>query len=233
MSNIGQTERATQNRVVKLFRDELGYEYLGNWQDRPHNSNIEPKLLTDYLITSGYTPAQITQALYKLRTEADNPNRKLYDNNKAVYSLLRYGIQVKTSVGENSETVKLIDWKNPDRNHFSIAQEVTIQGNREKRPDIILYINGIAIGVLELKNSRVSIGDGIRQSITNQQPEFIEAFFSTIQLVFAGNDSEGLSYGSIGTPEKYFLKWKEDEQDNSRYKLGASQLLSSDRKLIC
>jgi type I restriction enzyme, R subunit len=88
MSDIGQSERATQNRVITLFRDELGYEYLGNWQDRPNNSNIEPKLLADYLTASGYTPTQITQALYKLRTEADNPNRKLYDNNQAVYSLL-------------------------------------------------------------------------------------------------------------------------------------------------
>ncbi len=219
MSDIGQPERATQNRVVTLFQTELGYNYLGNWQDRPNNSNIEEGILTAYLIAHGYTPAQIAPALYKLRTEADNPNRNLYSNNQAVYHLLRYGVQVKTSAGEATETVKLIDWQNPDRNHFSIAEEVTINGNREKRPDIIIYINGIAIGVLELKNSRVSIGEGIRQSLGNQQPEFIQAFFSTIQIVFAGNDTEGLSYGTIGTEAKYFLKWKEDEEDNSRYKL--------------
>jgi type I restriction enzyme, R subunit len=219
MSDIGQTERATQNRVIALFRDELGYDYLGNWQDRPNNSNIEDSHLTTYLTKQGYTPAQIAKTLYELRIAADNPNRNLYDNNKAVYSLLRYGVQVKTSAGESTETVQIIDWKNPESNHFSIAQEVTIKGQREKRPDIILYINGIAIGILELKNSRVSISEGIRQNITNQLPEFIEAFFSTIQIVFAGNDSEGLSYGTVGTKEKYFLKWKEDEQDNERYKL--------------
>ena len=83
----------------------------------------------------------------------------------------------------------------------------------------MLYVNGIAIGVLELKNSRVTIGDGIRQSLSNQQPEFNAWFFSTVQFVFAGNDSEGLQYGTIGTPEKYFLKWKEDEEDDSRFKL--------------
>jgi len=88
-----------------------------------------------------------------------------------------------------------------------------------RRPDLVLYVNGIAIGVIELKNSRVSIGDGIRQSLSNQQPEFNEWFFSTIQFVFAGNDSEGLRYGSVGTPEKYFLRWKEDEEDDTRYKL--------------
>jgi len=73
-------------------------------------------------------------------------------------------------------------------------------------------VNGIAVGVLELKNSRISIGDGIRQNISNQQPEFNAPFFSTVQFIFAGNDSEGLQYGTFGTEEKYYLRWKEDEQ---------------------
>src|SRR5207248_5148853 len=64
-----------------------------------------------------------------------------------------------------------------------------------------------------------SIGDGIRQSLSNQQKEFNGWFFTTVQFVFAGNDSEGLRYGSIGTGEKYFLRWKEDEEDNTRFKL--------------
>jgi type I restriction enzyme R subunit len=83
----------------------------------------------------------------------------------------------------------------------------------------VLYVNGIAVGVIELKNSRVSIGDGIRQNLSNQQPEFNAWFFSTVQFIFAGNDSEGLRYGTIGTEEKYFLRWKEDEEDDSRFKL--------------
>jgi type I restriction enzyme, R subunit len=219
MSNIGQSERVTQNRVIALFRDELGYNYLGNWQDRPNNSNIEESLLTKYLNSSGYTDAQIAKALYELRTAATNPNRSLYDNNQAVYSLLRYGIQIKTAAGELTATVKPINWQHPEQNHWSIAEEVTIKGTKEKRPDIIIYLNGIAIGIIELKNSRTSIADGIRQSLVNQKPEFIGAFFSTIQIIFAGNDSEGLRYGSIETAEKYFLQWKEDEQENSRYKL--------------
>ena len=103
--------------------------------------------------------------------------------------------------------------------NFAIAEEVTLKGNHERRPDLVLYVNGIAIGVIELKCSRVSIGDGIRQNLSNQQPEFNAWFFSTVQFIFAGNDSEGLQYGTIGTPEKYYLKWKEDEEDNTRFKL--------------
>ncbi|MBK7357294.1 HsdR family type I site-specific deoxyribonuclease [Propionivibrio sp.] len=216
---IGQPERATQNRVIALFRDELGYRTLGDWTDRPNNSNVEVDLLTANLKKRGYSTAQISRALDRLRVEANNPNRSLYDNNKAVYSLLRYGVQVQAAAGENTETVWLIDWNDPAQNDFAVAEEVTLHGNLERRPDVVLYVNGIAVGVLELKNSRVSIGHGIRQSISNQKPEFNAWFFSTVQFVFAGNDSEGLQYGTIDTGEKYFLKWKEDETDNSRFKL--------------
>lgn len=219
MTTVGQPERATQNRVLALFREELGYRYLGNWADRDGNSNVEEGLLAAWLTRSGYTPAQIGAALYKLRTEADNHSRTLNGNNQAVYSLLRYGVKVKTEVGKVTESVHLIDWREPERNDFAIAEEVTLLGNHERRPDVVLYVNGIALGVLELKNSRASVGDGIRQCLSNQQPEFNAWFFSTVQLVFAGNDSEGLRYGAIGTEEKYFLKWKEDEADDSRFKL--------------
>ena len=219
MSTIGQPERVTQDRVIALFRDKLGYGYLGDWTDRDGNSNIEETALSAWLIKRGYTPAQISSALYKLRTEADNPNRSLYGNNEAVYALLRYGVPVKIEAGKVTETVYLINWQEADQNDFAIAEEVTIKGGHERRPDIVLYVNGIAVGVLELKNSRVSIGDGIRQNLSNQRPEFNAWFFSTVQFIFAGNDSEGLQYGTVGTPEKYFLKWKEDEQDDSRFKL--------------
>jgi type I restriction enzyme R subunit len=219
MSAIGKPERITQKRVIALFRDELGYRYLGDWSDRPGNSNIEEALLKDYLTNCKYSPEQISRAIYLLRTEAENPNRSLYENNKAIYSFLRYGVPVKIEAGKVTDTVKLIDWAEPKKNDFVVAEEVTLRGSHERRPDLVLYINGIAVAVIELKNSYVSIGDGIRQLLSNQQPEFNEWFFSTVQIVFAGNDSEGLRYGSIGTPEKYFLKWKEDEADNTHFKL--------------
>jgi len=205
--------------VIALFCDELGYRYLGNWQDREHNSNIEEGLLSDCLALNGYTEPQIKGALHRVRLATDNYGRGLYENNKAFYALLRYGVKVQAAAGEHHTSVQLIDWNEPERNGFAIAEEVTLRGGHERRPDIVLYVNGIAVGVLELKNSRKSIGDGIRQNLSNQQPEFNAWFFSTVQLVFAGNDSEGLRYGAIGTPEKYFLSWKEDEEDDSRFKL--------------
>ena len=232
MSTIGQPERATQNRVIALFRDELDYRYLGDWTDRDGNSNIEGKILKAYLESRKYRADKIARAIHVLLTEAHHPNRSLYENNRIVYGLLRYGVPVKVEAGEKTESIQLIDWGNPLKNDFAIAEEVTLQGNHERRPDLVLYVNGIAVGMLELKNSRVTIGDGIRQLLSNQQKEFNEWFFSTVQIVFAGNDSEGLQYGAIGTPEKYFLKWKEDEADNSRFKLDKYLLKMCDKRRL-
>ena len=88
-------ERVTQNRAIALFRDALGYRYLGDWADRDGNSNIEENLLATWLTKNDYRPAQISAAIHKLQTESKNYNRNLYGNNHAVYGLLRYGIPVK------------------------------------------------------------------------------------------------------------------------------------------
>jgi Type I restriction enzyme R protein N terminus (HSDR_N) len=108
----------------------------------------------------GYN-AQVAVAVERLRREANNHTRSLYQNNKAVHEMLRYGVSAKTDPGKPYEVIHLIDWKTPDRNDFAIAEEVTLMSGYNRRPDIVLFVNGIAIGVLELKNSRVSIEEGI------------------------------------------------------------------------
>ncbi len=216
MGNVGEKERDTQNRVVKIFEEDLKYTYLGNWKERKNNSNIERELLTSFLSDNGYSETQIDKAIYKLQNVSQNFNEDLYTTNKNVYQLLRYGVNVKEESGENFETIRLFNWDNFKKNDFAIAEEVTIEGNNTKRPDIVIYVNGIALGIIELKRSTASIGEGIRQNITNQQEGFIMPFFSTIQYLFAGNDTEGLRYGTINTLEKYYLRWKEDIKDTSR-----------------
>jgi type I restriction enzyme R subunit len=213
--SVGQRESETQERIVNLFRDGLDYAYLGNWKDRVENSNIEQELLAKFL-KGKYNEILINKAIGELVKVATNQESSLYDVNKEVYSLLRYGVQVKESMGENKQTVWLIDWENPTKNDFYIAEEVTIRGQHEKRPDIVLYVNGIAIAVLELKRSTISVSEGIRQNLDNQKDIFIRDFFATNQLVMAGNDSEGLRYGVILTPEKYYLTWKEESVIRNR-----------------
>ncbi|MDF1612298.1 type I restriction endonuclease subunit R [Stygiobacter electus] len=230
MIEIGQIERATQNRIVKLFRNTLGYTYLGNWEESENNSNIEAEYLSKFLKKKNVKDELIAKVIDKLKQTANNYSNSLYINNKNFYSLLRYGVPVKEDIGQNHETIQIIDWQNPEQNDFYIAEEVTILGNREKRPDIVLYVNGIALSVIELKRSTISINEGIRQSIVNQRKEFIEQFFNTIQFIFAGNDTEGLLYGTIGTGEKYFLKWKENEDDFSELQLDKYLKLMCNKK---
>jgi type I restriction enzyme R subunit len=188
----------------------LKYSYLGNFEDRPENSNIEKSLLVRFLKDQHVSNVLIDKALYELERVAGDQNKSLYEINKEVYGLLRYGVKVKEDVGENTETVWLINWDQPLKNYFAIAEEVTVSGEHEKRPDIVLYVNGIALGVLELKRSVVSVSEGIRQNLDNQKKIFIQSFFTTMQFVMAGNDTEGLRYATIETPEKYYLKWNEE-----------------------
>jgi type I restriction enzyme, R subunit len=232
MSDVGQPERKTQDRVVELFRDRLGFEYLGNWEHREGNSNIEVQLLETNLEARGYGAIQIGKAVEKLRKQASlGGGRDLYEANRDVYGLLRYGVKVKTGVGEQTETVWPIDWNDLDANRFAFAEEVAIPGQHDKRPDIVLYVNGIALGTIELKRSKVAVSEGIRQTIGNEKQEFIRPFFTTVQLAMAGNDVEGLRYAVIDTPEKYWLSWREPSDVEQPLDRGLSQLCSKERLL--
>jgi len=231
-TKVGQLERKTQNRIVSLFRDRLGYDYLGNWEERDDNSNVEEGYLRLFLARAGHSESLIQKAISELKKTANHSQASLYDLNKETYSLLRYGIKVREELGENYQTVWPIDWTNPEYNHFAVAEEVTIRGNRTKRPDVVLYVNGIALGVLELKRSIVSVSEGIRQNIGNQKEEFIKTFFGTVQLVMAGNDTEGLLYGTTETTEEHYLTWKEAGLGNeSRLDRSILQLCEKKRLL--
>ncbi len=212
MTTVGQREILTQQRVIAFFRDVLDCVYLGDWKDRADNGNVEMALLINWLKRQGHSDKIVEKTLFEFNKAATlGGSKTLYDANREVYDLLRYGVKVRPDVGEQNVTVWLIDWKNPGNNDFAMAEEVTVAGVNTKRPDLVLYVNGIALGVLELKRSTVSVTEGIRQNLDSQKKEFIQPFFATVQLVMAGNDTEGLRYGVIETPEKYWLRWKEAE----------------------
>jgi type I restriction enzyme R subunit len=232
MSAVGQPERKTQDRVVRLLNEQLGYQYLGNWKGRAGTSNIEVALLAQNLRAHGYDDNLINKAIDALKKAAAiGAGRGLYEANHDVYGMLRYGVKVKPGAGEQYETVQLIDWDDPQANHFAVVQEVTVLGQHTKRPDVVLYVNGIALVTLELKRSYVAVSEGIRQTIGNQQPEFIRPFFATVQLVLAGNDVEGLRYAVIDTPEKYWMAWKEPSSVENPLDRSLSQLCSKERLL--
>jgi type I restriction enzyme R subunit len=215
MSDVPRSERKTQNRLAAFLASPekqggLGYRTLGDWSKRPNNRPIEVEVLRANLAARGYSAAQTSAALQKLEMAADTTGVTLYQANLRTYQLLRYGVPVQTAVGAPHETVHLVDWTNPQANDFALAEEVTLKGGHERRPDIVLYLNGIAVVVIELKRSSVEVADGVRQLITNQEEIFNKPFFSTVQLVLAGSDAQGLRYGTVGTPEKFFVEWKDE-----------------------
>jgi type I restriction enzyme R subunit len=81
MNDISKPERVTQRRVIALFRDELKYDYLGDWSDRDNNRQIEDGLLSTWLARRDFCPAQIAVSLHRVHNEADNHTLTLYENN--------------------------------------------------------------------------------------------------------------------------------------------------------
>jgi type I restriction enzyme R subunit len=211
MPKINESERKTQDRVLALFRDKavLDYVYYGDLRDN-YNTNIMTDKLTAWLVKRGYSQALADKAVSALEKTAGNLQQGLYKANQDVYSLLKYGAKVHERPGEPDKTVYFIDWEHSHNNDFAIAEEVTICIGSERRPDLVVYINGIALAVIELKKSTVSVSQGIRQNLSNQSEHFNKPFFATIQFVMAGNSGEGLRYATIETPEKYYLEWKND-----------------------
>ena len=210
MQNIGDIEKKTQTRVIKFFVDKLHYTYLGDLHDS-ENSNIMQERLYAYLTgKGGYSEKLARRAIDELLRTAINLQHGLYDANKEVYRLLKYGAKVTEEAGEAPKNVHFINFNTPADNDFAIAEEVTVVGENTKRPDLVIYVNGIAVAVIELKRSSVSVSEGIRQNLTNQKAHFIEKFFTTMQFCMAGNDSEGLRYGTLLTPEKHYYEWQDD-----------------------
>jgi len=237
-----RSERATQDRLAASIatpedQGGLGYRHLGNWSGRPGNRCVEPELLRTNLSTRGYSGAEIDAVVTQLMQAIEVTGTTLYQANLRTYTLLRYGVSVQTAVGAPFRTVHLIDWENPQANDFALAEEVTLKGGHERRPDLVVYLNGLAVAVIELKRAAVEIGDGVRQLISNQDEIFNAPFFATAQLLLAGSDAQGMRYGTVGTPETLFVEWRDETPPEGELAPGmlldrpVAQMLRRDRLL--
>jgi type I restriction enzyme, R subunit len=229
-----EKERAYQNRIVEMFKD-LGYHYLGKLQyakgatahkDGTKNSPIIESELRAFLESQKkYTDNQIKKAIDDIRKESQLPIPKLADlceSNRKTYSMLTFGTKAKPSPNQNEEDVAFFDFKHPFNNRFAIAEEVSYIDPltlKHSRPDLVVYVNGIALVVIELKRALVSIEEGIRQSLSNER-DLIPSFFTTVQFTIAANEktdtdknaNTGFKYGTIGTPSNFWCNWKNDQQ---------------------
>lgn len=223
---IDQKEREYQNEIVQLFRDELKYDYLGKLQyaknkttldNGTKNSPIIEEELRRFLSSKcgHYTDFQIEEAIRIIKEETWLPDKKrgvLSDTSNCVYERLTTHIAIQPDAEHNHENVSLFNFEKPLENNFAIAEEVSYIDpltGKHSRPDIVVYVNGIALCVIELKRSTVTLEEGIKQTLSNEL-DLIPSFFTTIQYTVAASDKNGFKYATILTPQKFWCHWKHD-----------------------
>ncbi|HCG5276020.1 type I restriction endonuclease subunit R [Vibrio sp. Vb2133] len=177
------------------------------------------------------------KAIDNLIAEACSPalNEGLLTANERLYNHLLYGISVTEFVDgkKASPTVALIDWQNPANNSFVFTEEFTVtrsSGVESRRPDIVCFVNGIPLVVIEAKrpdgNAKKgpTIDEGISQSLRNQRHDEIPLLFAYSQMLLSINGNEG-RYGTCGTPAKFWAVWREEDiSDTEMYAIKNKKL---------
>lgn len=228
-----QKERKYQDEVLTLFQNELAYGFLGNLsypkgkqqnqfgkENRPILCDELRKFLTEQKNADyqpRYTSRQIEEAVSTAVKAAQLPASQaaeLSRTNSEFYELLVGGTKARPSPEKSEEDISYFDFHCAEHNHFLIAEEVSYTDQltgKNARPDLVVYVNGIALAVIELKRSIVSLEEGIRQHLSNQI-DLIPSFFTTTQFTVAASDENGFEYATILTPRKFWCKHKEDHQ---------------------
>ncbi len=160
--------------------------------------------------------------------------------NQSVYDDLTLGITVTEFIGgkKATPTIHLIDWENPDNNEFHVTEEMEVlsaQGTHTRRPDVVGFVNGIPLAVIEAKKAasgnpnKNMVEEGISQNIRNQKNDEIPYLYAFAQLLFAISRNDG-RYGTTHTPMKFWSKWQDEEFDDQYVQGIKNQPLSASDK---
>lgn len=230
----------------------LGWSFLSPEQALPARSGKQDEVvLRDVLRAelqkrrfafAGQEHSLSEKAIDNLIAEVCSPalNEGLQAANEKLYNHLLYGISVTEFVDgkKANPTVALIDWQNPANNSFVFTEEFTVTrsgGVESRRPDIVCFVNGIPLVVIEAKrpdgNAKKgpTIDEGISQSLRNQRPDEIPHLFAYSQLLLSINGNEG-RYGTCGTAAKFWAAWREEDISDAEMfaiknkKLSAAQI---------
>ena len=185
------------------------------------------------------------QAIDQIIRETTTPSmaKGLLDANQSVYDMLTLGITVTEFIdGKKAQpTIHLIDWNNLDNNEFHVTEEMEVlstQGTHNRRPDVVAFVNGIPLAVIEAKRAasgnpnKNMVEEGISQHLRNQMNDEIPYLYAFAQLLFAISRNDG-RYGTTHTPSKFWSKWKDEEFDDQYVQaLKNRPLASSDKELL-
>ena len=218
---LGYTEADYENSVIELFRNDLGYEYAyGPDIERDFYSPLYEEVLLDSLnrLNRGLPDDAIQDALFKLK---NFENGELVQKNAVFMDYLQNGIPVRYFVDgeERSAIVYLVDYKNPDNNSFIVANQWTFIENSNKRPDVILFLNGLPVVLVELKSpsrEETDASEAYRQ-LRNYMIEIPSMFIYNAICVMS--DQLTSKAGTITSGEDRFMEWKTKDGDyeNTQY----------------
>ncbi len=215
------TEADYENSVIELFRNDLGYDYAyGPDIERDFYSPLYEEILIDslYRLNRELPDDAIQDALFKLK---NFENGELVQKNTVFMDYLQNGIPVRYLVGgeERSSIVYLVDYKNPDNNSFIVANQWTFIENSNKRPDVILFLNGLPVVLVELKSpsrEETDASEAYRQ-LRNYMQEIPSMFVYNAICVMS--DQLTSKAGTITSGEDRFMEWKTKDGDyeNTQY----------------
>ena len=215
------TEADYENSVIELFRNDLGYEYIyGPDIERDFYNPLYEDILIDSLnrLNRGLPDDAIQDALFKLK---NFENGELVQKNAVFMDYLQNGIPVRYFVDgeECSSIVYLVDYKNIDNNSFIVANQWTFIENSNKRPDVILFLNGLPVVLVELKSpsrEETDASEAYRQ-LRNYMREIPAMFIYNAICVMS--DQLTSKAGTITSGEDRFMEWKTKDGDyeNTQY----------------
>lgn len=246
-------EMSTSQRPAIEILQKLGYKYISEEE----NKNLRNNILTDVIFKDilakklneinsyeykgekyKFSASTIGQAIKDLNEDLVTG---LISTNEKIYDLLTLGKSYQENMVDGTKRsfdIKYIDFEHPENNDFYVTEEFSVlrmNGKDYARPDIVLFVNGIPLAVIECKDASVPIIQAISQNIRNQKPDYIPQLFKFIQIVMAANKNE-TKYATCGTPDKFWLTWNEQYVEKQNELLNKTvigrQVTKQDRDII-
>lgn len=230
----------TQNTLIETL-EKLGYIYMSPEEcnnQRFGNYNVILKdVLRErlkYINSFEYNGKTYDFSGYNIEKAIDDIDEPLTDGlvqtSEKIYNALMLGKSYVEEVENKKQsfTMKYIDWEKPKNNAYHVTKEYVVErqdGESTIRVDIVLFVNGIPMAVIECKSPDRNVGEAIEQSIRNQSEGYIPQLFKFVTLVVSTNKNK-VEYGTTGTAKKFFSVWnyEHDEKEPIEQKVNSFNL---------